>query len=181
MTPPYFIDAPIAGVLVFCPRVALDERGSFVKSFHEGFFAGHGIQFTTREEFYSVSKKDVLRGMHFQAPPAQHSKLVTCLGGKILDVVLDLRSASPTFGRSWATELSEENHQVIYIPEGMAHGFYTLSAQSLVHYKTTSMHSPEHDRGIRWDSFSFNWPGATPILSARDDSFPAFSAFDSPF
>ena len=166
---------------MFVPRATEDDRGVFVKSFHETLFASQGIHFTTREEFYSTSKKDVLRGMHFQKPPHDHAKLVTCLRGRIQDVLLDLRKNQPTFGHSWAVELSEQNHQVLYIPAGLAHGFIALDGEALVHYKTTSVHNPENDVGILWDSFDFTWPVKHPILSKRDLSFPRWRETESPF
>jgi dTDP-4-dehydrorhamnose 3,5-epimerase len=173
--------APLNGVRVFCPAVARDRRGLFVKTYHQGQFAEQGVNFETREEFFSISGKNVLRGMHFQIPPHDHAKLVTCLRGRILDVLVDLRRSEPTYRTAWSAELTEENRRVLYIPSGLAHGFLSLTDDALVHYKTTTVHSPEHDAGIRWDSFGFPWPTANPVLSARDAAFPVMNDFESPF
>jgi len=118
--------------------------------------------------------------MHFQLPPSQHAKLVTCISGRVLDVVVDLRLDSSTYGCSASVELSSEHPSALYIPEGLAHGFLALE-ESILHYKTTSAHDPERDRGILWSSIGFPWPVSDPILSDRDALFPALAAFASPF
>lgn len=176
-----FEETALRGLKFFTPRYFEDHRGIFLKTFHAEMFAEAGIHFELREEFFSVSKRGVLRGMHFQVPPAAHAKLVVCLKGKVLDVVVDLRRQEPTYGSFWAGELSEENGKVVYIPEGMAHGFLSLSEDALVHYKTSSVYNPQCDAGIRWDSFGFSWPVGAPILSQRDQSFPKLEAFVTPF
>jgi dTDP-4-dehydrorhamnose 3,5-epimerase len=173
--------ATLAGVVVYLPSVTRDHRGFFVKTFHDLTFARQGVQFTLKEEFYSVSTRDVLRGMHFQIPPHDHAKMVTCFRGRVLDVLLDLRRSHPTYGKTWSTELSEDNHAVLYIPSGVAHGFLVLSEEALVHYKTSSVHQPASDKGIRWDSFGHAWPVKDPILSERDKKFPGLAEFQSPF
>lgn len=173
--------SPLKDVRVFIPEVSGDSRGEFVKTFHEEVFGDEGIHFDLREEFYSVSKKDVIRGMHFQTPPHAHSKLVICLAGGILDVLLDLRAGLPTYGQVWTVELTSENRNVLYIPEGIAHGFLSLSDHALVHYKTTAVYSPDHDTGVRWDSIDFTWPVKAPVLSLRDSDFIRFQEFVSPF
>lgn len=175
------IDEPIEGLkLLELPRFD-DVRGSFVKTFHQGLFQQLGIEFTPREDFHSVSRAGVLRGLHFQAPPADHAKLVSCPHGRVLDVVLDLRKSAPSYGRFFSCELSATNHRALFMPSGFAHGFLALDDQSLVTYSVTSVHSPAHDSGIRWDSFGFRWPIATPILSTRDAAFVGFGEFSSPF
>ena len=136
---------------------------------------------TVREEFFSTSAKDVLRGMHFQIPPHAHQKLIYCVNGKVLDVLLDLRQCSPTYGRSISLELSAANRHVLYIPVGFAHGFLSMEDQSCLVYKTDAVHAPLHDAGIRWDSFGFAWPSDAPLISGRDLAHPAFSEFHSPF
>ena len=173
--------APLAGVLVHSPTIMTDKRGVFVKTFHHGMFAEAGVRFEMQEEFFSLSAKNVIRGMHFQEPPHDHAKLVMCLGGQILDVVVDLRKSQPTFGKAWFLELSEQNRRVLYIPPGLAHGFLSLTDDSLTHYKTTAMHSPAHDKGIRWDSFGLQWPVTNAVLSERDAALPALGDFESPF
>lgn len=182
-TPPPFklVETGCAGLVVLQARTFSDPRGTFVKTFHEGLFKDLGIPFVPREEFYTVSAKNVLRGMHFQIPPAAHAKLVYCAAGRILDVVLDLRPNSPTRGGTISRELSAANREMFFIPIGFAHGFLSLEDDSLVVYKTDAIHSPEHDLGIAWDSFGFNWPVTHPILSERDRKFPAWPDFKSPF
>jgi len=174
-------DLPLAGAFVVDPAVARDERGSFVKTFHADTFARFGVQPHFVEEFYSVSAKDVVRGMHFQRPPHDHAKLVCCLRGAVRDVLLDLRTSSPTFGRAVSVDLTAENRRVLYLPTGFAHGFRSLEQDSLVLYKTTAVYSQAHDTGIRWDSFGFDWGVATPVVSARDRAFPSLAGFVSPF
>ncbi len=166
---------------VFTPALFTDERGSFAKSFHDDWFRERGIDFQMREEFFSRSRRDVIRGMHFQTPPHDHGKVVVCLQGAILDVLVDLRRDSGSYGQSWSIELSESNRAVLYVPSGVAHGFLAKTDDALVHYKTSSVHAAAHDSGIRWNSFGFNWPVASPLLSERDRGFPGLAGFESPF
>lgn len=158
-----------------------DIRGSFVKTFHESSLAKHDIFFTLRESYFSLSKKDVIRGMHFQLPPWEHSKIVFCPQGAILDVIVDLRKDSPTFRRFYSQELSAENHKAYYIPEGFAHGFKSLTNDAMTYYLVSSEYSQPHDTGIRYDTIGFDWGVADPVLSARDMSFVSLQDFDSPF
>lgn len=158
-----------------------DDRGIFVKPFHNTTLQQAGIDFKLKESYYSLSHKDVIRGMHFQLPPHQHSKIVFCPKGAILDVIVDLRKGSPTFGAYHAEELSEANHCAYYIPEGFAHGFKALTDDAMTYYLVSSEYNKESDTGIRWDSFGFDWQVALPIISARDQSFGALKDFQSPF
>ena len=96
--------------------------------------------------------------MHFQLPPHDHDKLVYCIRGRVMDVLLDLRKSSPTYGRSFGNEISANNHLMLYIPKGVAHGFLSLEDDSVLVYKTTTIHFPSHDAGVRWDSFGYTWP-----------------------
>jgi dTDP-4-dehydrorhamnose 3,5-epimerase len=128
---------PLTGCLEIVPPSFKDERGSFTKSFLAPALEPWGIDFDFREEFYSWSQPGVLRGMHFQVPPAAHGKFVQVLAGEILDVLLDLRTASPTFGRALSLPLSAAEPKVLYLPAGIAHGFKVVgNAPALVHYKT---------------------------------------------
>lgn len=170
------------GVKLIEPFVFSDARGSFVKPFHENDLSKLGIEMQVREEFFSISHQGVLRGMHFQTPPHAHSKLIYCSRGGVLDVVLDIRKASPTYGQAANFELSDENHYVVCIPKGFAHGFVSLSADSCLIYKTDCVYAPDSDEGILWDSFGFEWPiTSSPMLSERDLSFPTLAEFESPF
>lgn len=148
-----------------------DYRGRFVKTFHADIFTENGLATDFKESFYSVSKKNVLRGMHYQLPPCDHSKLVYVIHGKILDVVVDVREDSETFGEYYSAELSCLNAKSLYIGKGFAHGFLTISESAVVVYMTTTVHNPELDTGVRWDGFGYKWPVSRPIISSRDKSF----------
>jgi dTDP-4-dehydrorhamnose 3,5-epimerase len=119
--------------------------------------------------------------MHFQLPPHHHSKVVFCPVGAILDVMLDLRAESPTYGQYYATELSAENHKAFFIPEGFAHGFKALTDNAMTYYLVSTAYSAQHDTGILFDSFGMDWGVQEPIMSARDLSFKKLSEFSSPF
>ncbi len=177
-----FLPTELSGVLVVRPRVFTDLRGSFIKTFHAPMFAAAGLgEFVPQEEFYSTSHRNVLRGMHFQTPPHTQTRLVGCLTGSILDVVVDLRKSSPTFGRAICRELTAANREMLFISEGFAHGFLSLEDNSLVSYLAGRPHAPAADTGILWNSFGFAWPVNDPIMSDRDKGFPSFQNFTSPF
>lgn len=158
-----------------------DGRGAFIKTFHQSALQAAGIDFNLKESYYSFSKKDVIRGMHFQLPPHQHAKIVFCPVGEILDVALDLRRNSPTYGQHLATKLSRENHQALYIPEGFAHGFKALTDGAMTYYLVSSGYHPASDTGIRFDSFGMDWQVTAPVMSERDKGFVTFQEFESPF
>jgi dTDP-4-dehydrorhamnose 3,5-epimerase len=170
-----------SGLWLLRPRIAEDARGCFVKTYHKPAFQELGIAFDPKEEFYSTSARNAIRGMHFQSPPAAHAKLVYCLTGRVLDVALDMRKASSTYGLSFTRELSAANREMLFIPVGFAHGFLALADGTSMLYKTDAVHSPACDAGIAWDSFGFAWPVAKPVLSERDRSFPKWAEFQSPF
>lgn len=171
----------LPGCFAIKARVISDERGAFVKTYRQPDFEAFGLRTDWREEYYSSSREGVVRGMHFQLPPADHAKLVYCVSGAVLDVVVDLRSGSPTYGQYRRLTLSAENGTGLYIPTGCAHGFASISSVSTMFYKVTSVHSPEHDTGIAWNSFGFSWPFDTPLMSERDRGLPPLSSFDTPF
>jgi dTDP-4-dehydrorhamnose 3,5-epimerase len=175
------IGRPLPNLLLIEPKVFVDDRGDFVKTFHVGMFAELGIAFQPVEEFFSTSHKGVLRGMHFQLPPQDHGKLVYCVRGSVLDVVLDLRKKSPDYGRCASAVLSATNHHQFFIPTGFAHGFLSLEDNSVMVYKTSTVHAPAHDSGVRWDTFGLDWGVAEPIVSPRDGTFVSFNDFKSPF
>ena len=180
--PPFaVVETGFAGLRLLQPRAFEDLRGHLVKTFHAGFFKELVSSFEPREEFYSVSAKNVLRGMHFQSPPAAHAKLAYCLGGRVLDVALDLRRAQPTFGQCYSRELSAANREMLFMPAGFAHGFLALEDQSLMVYKTDVIQTPDCERGVAWDSFGFPWPVVAPVMSERDRRLPCWSDFSSPF
>ena len=175
------LPAFLPGVHLLEPRQFTDARGSFVKTYHDATWAGASLYFTPREEYYSISHRGVLRGMHFQIPPHDHVKVVYCPSGRVMDVLLDLRRNSPTFGQCMAQELSAENRLILFIPAGLAHGFLSLEDRTVMVYKATIVHSPAHDAGVRWNSFGFKWEHAAPVVSDRDAAFPALADFASPF
>ncbi len=177
----HFEALPLVGAfLITMPRFA-DDRGVFVKPFNEATFGQAGIEFTLRESYYSTSAKDVIRGMHFQLPPHQHSKVVFCPQGAILDVIVDLRKESTTYGQYYAHELSADNHKAYFIPEGFAHGFKALTDDAMTYYLVSSGYNKESDTGILYNSFGFDWGVDNPIISERDLSFGKLDAFNSPF
>lgn len=167
----------IPGCFEIIPRLLTDERGSFVKTYHHDMFHQHGLETDWREEYYSISRKGVLRGLHFQVPPHDHAKLVYCIAGRVLDAVLDLRIGSPTYQQHILFELNAETAHMLYLPKGVAHGFYTLSESATMMYKVTTVYAAECDSGILWSSVGIPWPDKTPIVSARDNAFPVFADF----
>jgi dTDP-4-dehydrorhamnose 3,5-epimerase len=175
-----FRETKLPGVFLVDNFNAVDNRGVFVKTFHQQDFASHGLDKPFRESYYSKSVKNVVRGMHFQLPPFDHEKLVYVTEGEIVDVVLDLRTESPTFKQFVSLRLKAFGSS-IFIPKGCAHGFLTLSDSATVIYNVTTVYNQSSDAGIFWNSFGFDWPVAIPILSIRDQSFPMLSEFRSPF
>ena len=158
-----------------------DPRGFFVKTFHAEAFAEAGLPTDWRESYYSLSHRNVLRGFHFQVPPADHHKLVFCVEGRVLDVVLDLRRDSPSYGRCASRELDGAAPSGIMIPKGCGHAFLTLSDTALLVYNVSTVYTPAADRGIAWNGAGFDWPIADPLISDRDASFPSLRAFETPF
>jgi len=171
----------IPGCFEIFPTIAKDDRGSFVKTFHQAVFTEHGLTTQFAEEYYTCSRKRVMRGLHFQRPPMDHIKLVYCVSGRVLDAVVDLRIGSPSYGRPFTFELSADRANMLYLPAGLAHGFYVLSENAVLMYKVTTVYAPQHDSGILWNSVGIPWPDSAPIISPRDLGFTAFKDFTSPF
>lgn len=164
---------PLPGVFVLdCPYFP-DHRGDFTKLFHTDALLAQGIAFTPAESFLTRSKQGVLRGMHFQLGEAAHDKLVTCIKGRVLDVVVDVRPTSPFFNKPYAIELSQFDNTALLISAGYAHGFLTLSEDSWMLYSTSTVHCPSLDCGVLWSSIAHEWPILDPILSVRDKSHPS--------
>lgn len=176
-----FNPLPLKNAFLVTLPASGDNRGLFVKSFQDSIFREQGISFNLRESYFSLSAKDVIRGMHFQLPPHQHAKIVYCPQGAILDVIVDLRKDSATYGAYHAAELSADNRRAYYIPEGFAHGFKALTDHAMTCYLVSSEYSRDEDTGIRYDSIGFDWQCGQPVLSARDLSFGTLDNFDSPF
>ena len=158
-----------------------DLRGSFFKPFSADAWESQlGSSFRPKEVFFSTSHRNVLRGFHFQKPPADHGKIVFSLRGRFLDITLDLRQ-SGRLGAIEAIDLSAGSGHALYIPRGFAHAFLSLEDDTCIGYLVDSVYSPELDSGIHWSSINFELPTDTPIVSARDESFLPFSDFKTPF
>ena len=164
------IDTRLAGVWLLEPRVFGDERGYFLESYNERVFAGLGIRETFVQDNHSYSSRNVLRGLHYQLPHAQ-GKLVRVVSGEILDVAVDLRESSPSFGKWESFRLSGENKQMLWVPVGLAHGFRVTSETVHVLYKTTDFYSPADERTVAWDDpdLKIDWElDGAPALSGKD-------------
>ena len=169
------------------PRRHGDARGWFTETYNRDTFAGLGIDVTFVQDNHSLSAPAfTLRGLHFQTPPRAQDKLVRCIRGRIFDVAVDIRAASPTYGQWVGAELSAENGHQLFVPVGFAHGFLTLEDNCEVTYKCSDTYAPESDGGIRWDdsAIGIEWPmpaGTAPELSVKDAIQPLLADFDSPF
>lgn len=161
--------------------VRADERGSLTKTFEASVYRDAGLPVSFAEELHTTSRAGVLRGMHFQLPPAAQGKVVFCAAGAIHDVVVDIRRGSPTYGRSQAFELSSAEGNGLWVPEGFAHGFCVAGDWAVVSYRLTASYAPGLDAGIRWDSIGVTWPLEHPVVSPKDAALPALDAFDTPF
>ena len=160
-----------------------DDRGFFMETFKESEFKRNYIDTKFVQDNFSHSTKGTLRGLHYQKDPKAQAKLVTVLHGEIFDVGVDMRKNSPTFGK-WVGEiLSENNHRLLYVPEGFAHGFLVLSDEADVTYKVNNEYSPENDRGILWSDpeIGVHWPMDNPILSEKDEKQPLLKNADNDF
>ncbi len=167
----------LEGVLIIEPDVFPDARGFFMETFEEKRYVealGLSVEERFVQDNLNVSKKGVLRGLHYQAPPFAQGKLVSVLRGRVLDVAVDIRSGSPTFGKHVMVELSAENHRQFFIPRGFAHGFLVLEDETIFTYKCTNVYSKEHDRGVLWNdpALGIAWGTENPIVSEKDQKHP---------
>lgn len=158
-----------------------DERGGFVKTFQFQEFKENAISFDIKEIYYTWSEKNVFRGFHFQEPPNDHSKIVFCNFGEVIDYVVDLRKGSEVYGKVFSFELSETNRRAIIIPKGCAHGFYVPNERSMLTYLVETEYAPEYDTGLLWTSLDHSFSFDNPIISSRDSNFDKISDFISPF
>lgn len=177
----FFQTTELNGLYLIKPKIFKDVRGSFIKTFHLDTFKEYGVREQFTESYYSVSKKNVLRGMHFQIPPHEHTKLVYATSGAALDIVLDLRKNMPTYGHHLKFSLTAENGYILLIPKGCAHGFLALEDRTCMTYMQTTIYAQNSDCGIRYDSFGADWGKEEFIISDRDRSFPSLKEFMSPF
>ena len=177
------IATAIPGVVLLEPTVYGDARGYFVETFQAERYAQAGISERFVQDNLSRSRRGVVRGLHFQKPPRPQGKLVRCVRGRILDVAVDIRQGSPTFGKWASVELSDEANRLLWIPAGFAHGFCALSEQADVIYKVTEYFSAAHDAGIRWDdpTLAVAWPDCAAVVSEKDRRLPLLQEADSGF
>ena len=154
-----------------------DSRGFLVDSFDSNLFYNNDIRFRPLKSLYVYSKKGVIRGMHFQLPMFEQAKLICVISGKILDVVVDLRPKSKTYREYFSIELSSDNLRSLYVPEGLAHGYGVLEGDTIVSYLANNPYSINHESGIRWDSFGFDWKIDNPIVSEKDKKLPSLTDF----
>ena len=172
------------GLWVIQPKVFEDHRGFFVETYNQRDFISHGIYYDFVQDNHARSEQvGVLRGLHFQTPPAAQAKLVRVTRGSVYDVVVDIRKGSPTYGQWYGEELSGKNFRQMLIPKGFAHGYVTLEPKTEFQYKVDGFYAPEHDGGLRWDDpdIGIPWPVDEPILSDKDKRLPLMKDFDSPF
>ena len=180
-----FVNTPIEGLVIIEPTVFEDDRGCFSESYNKKKFekAIGNVSFVQDNE--SKSSRGVLRGLHFQKPPYAQAKLVRCIKGKVLDVAVDIRDGSETFGQHVTVELTGENKKQVFIPRGFAHGFLVLSESAIFAYKVDNSYAPTHDAGIRWDDSLLNiqWgvSESEVLVSEKDAKLPFFSEFETPF
>ena len=180
-----FIKAEIPDVYIIEPTVFGDNRGYFLKSFNLKQFEENIYPINFVQDNESKSSRGVLRGLHFQKSPFNQAKLVRCIEGRVLDVAVDIRKGSPTYGKHVAVELSGENKKQLFIPRGFAHGFSVLSDSAVFAYKVDNAYAPEYDAGIKWndENLSIDWGLSIEEvqLSIKDENLPLFNDFDSPF
>ena len=173
----------IEGVYLIKPKVFEDDRGHFFESYNQYIFNQKGLDIKFVQDNQSLSQKGVLRGLHFQKPPHAQGKLIRVIKGKVLDIAVDIRKKSPTYGQHIAIELSEYNKHMFYIPEGFAHGFLTLEDHTIFSYKCTDFFNKESEGSLFWNDFDLdiNWGIDDPILSDKDKQAPYFKSLISPF
>lgn len=179
-----FKELSISGCWLITPAPFKDDRGYFMRCYDPALFEEKGLVTQWLQENQSLSLgAGVIRGLHFQHPPHAETKLIRVARGAILDVFVDLRTVSPTFGQWGSAELSDENFQMLYLPKGMAHGFCTLTEKALVMYKVDARYAPAHEGGIAWNDHSVNidWPVTDPIMSLKDRNLPRLQEIKSPF
>ena len=175
-----FVNLKLKGAILIKNFFLTDSRGVFVKPFTRSVDLLRNLDFEIEEIYYSISKKNVIRGMHFQHPPMDHDKLIYLTSGEITDVLLDLRKSSKTYKNHIFIDLSAHEN-ALFIPSGIAHGFLSKKEGTTVVYNQSTVYSQEHDEGILWNSFGYDWGLDRPTLSDRDQSFFSFDEFNSPF
>ena len=177
------IQTPIESLLIIEPRIFQDERGSFFETWNEYLFRNNGLDIKFLQDNQSVSHKGVLRGLHFQNPPFEQGKLVRVIKGSVLDVAVDLRQGSNTYGKHFAIELTGDNNKMFWIPPGFAHGFLTLEDNTIFAYKCTNIYNKDSEGCILWNDQDLNieWGLPNPVVSDKDQLGIRFSDFNSKF
>lgn len=177
------IETGIKDLWLLKPKVFKDERGYFYESYNQLNFKNIGIDIAFTQDNQSLSNKDIVRGLHFQSPPHAQDKLVRVIKGAVLDVVVDIRKNSSTYGKHYAVELTEDNFLMLFIPKGFAHGFATIQDNTIFSYKCSDTYHPETEGGLQWNDreIGIEWGIANPILSEKDKKYEPFSLFVSPF
>lgn len=165
------------------PRVFEDSRGYFFESYNERLLKEAGLDTRFVQDNQSLSQKNVLRGLHFQAPPHAQGKLVRVIKGAVLDVVVDIRKGSPTYGKHFSIELNEKNKTMLWVPEGFAHGFLTLEDDTIFYYKCNNYYNKDSEGCVKWNDadLAIRWNAADPVLSEKDKAGTPFRDFASPF
>jgi dTDP-4-dehydrorhamnose 3,5-epimerase len=173
----------LEGVLIITPKVFQDNRGYFYESFSAKDWEDAGLTNNFVQDNQSLSGKGILRGLHFQAPPYAQGKLVRVVKGAVLDVAVDIRKNSPTYGKHVAVELSETNFKMMWVPAGFAHGFLTLEEDTIFTYKCTNTYNKESEGGLMWNdpAIGIDWKLENPILSDKDKDYLPLEKFRSPF
>lgn len=174
---------PLEGAVLIKPAIFTDSRGYFMESYNKKVLEEHGLPADFVQDNQSLSQKNALRGLHFQAPPHGQVKLVRVIRGAVLDVIVDIRKSSATYGKHFSAVLSEENQLQLLIPEGFAHGFLVLESDTLFSYKCSRYYNKDSEGGLFWadPDLNIDWNAGAPILSDKDQRLPGFSNFDSPF
>ena len=177
------LDTPIDGLVEIEPDVFGDHRGFFKETYNQAAFEELGLDLTFLQDNVSFSRYGALRGLHFQAPPHAQGKLVTVLEGEVLDVAVDIRKGSPTYGQHYSVRLSGKNHKLFYVPPGFAHGFAVLTETAFFCYKCTGMYHKESEGGLMWNDpeLEIDWTLEEPLLSDKDQEYGSFKDFESPF
>lgn len=177
------ITTSIKDLLIIKPDIFKDNRGYFFESYNREHYMIQGLNMIFVQDNESKSGKGVLRGLHFQKPPYAQGKLVRVIKGAVIDVAVDIRRSSPTYGKWQAITLTEDNKIMFWIPEGFAHGFVTIEDNTIFNYKCTNVYNKDSERSIRWNDPDINidWKIENPILSAKDMISPLFRDFESPF
>ena len=177
------LETKIKDLFIVKPKVFADSRGYFFESYHKEVFSKNNIPVEFIQDNQSLSHKGVLRGLHFQSPPFAQGKLVRVITGSVLDIAVDIRKNSPTYGEHVSIELNEENKTMFYIPPGFAHGFVTLCDNTIFSYKCTQVYNKESEGTVLWNDLdlSIDWKTQNPLLSDKDIAGTIFKDFKSPF